>query len=177
MVKRFIIPVVLLVVCFSSNAQFDTVFAKTNLRHCADSITKAFKEKNWEQYTRYSYPALIGSMGGRTEFIKYIDGMFQSIPGSAWKKYQPGKILQIIKTPGDLQAVIELTSILEWQGQRITTTTHLVGESWDGGLFWTFFDSEGDKITATLIKRDLSEELIIPAKKESVEIIKSSGKN
>ena len=99
--------------------------------------------------------------------------MFRAIPDSAWKKYEPGKILQVIKTAGDLQAVIELNYVLEWQGYRTITTIHLIGESWDGGLFWTFFNSEGDVILAKLIKPDLSDQLIIPQKKETGELIRN----
>ena len=82
----------------------------------------------------------------------------------------------MIKTGGDYQAVIELKSIIEWQGIRITSTSHLIGESWDGGLFWTFFDNEGDRASALLIKPDLNEQLIIPQLKEIKEPLSSPVK-
>jgi hypothetical protein len=177
MIKRFFITVFFVFLLGSTHAQFDTLFVKTNIRLSADSMTTGFKTKNWELYTRYVYPALIGSMGGKAEMMTYMENNFSSIPVTAWKEYQPGKILQVIKTAGDLQAVIELRSILEWQGQRITTVTHMIGESWDGGLFWTFFDSEGDLDIARLIKPDLSDQLIIPKKKETVETLAPQKKN
>ena len=171
MIKRLFI-----VACFScfftaSHAQFDTAFAKAGIRRCADSLVSGFKNKNWELFTLYNNPALIGSMGGKNEFMKYIAMMFAPIPDSAWKQYEPGRILQVIKTGGDLQTVIELKSIIEWESRRITTVSHLIGESWDGGLFWTFFDSGGDRNSALLIKPDLNEELIIPKKIEKAEPI------
>lgn len=168
MAKRSIIPLIFLLLTGAAHAQFDTIFAKTNIRNCADSMAKGFKTKNWELYTRYVYPAMIGSMGGKAEMIEFMDKSFASIPDTAWKEYRTGKILQVVKTAGDLQTVIELRSVLEWQGQRFTTLTHMIGESWDGGLFWTFFDSEGDIETAKMIKPDLSDLLIVPKKKETV---------
>lgn len=175
MKRLFLLPVFLL--SFSlAYSQFDTSFAKSNIGRCADSLAYGFKTKNWEVYTRYSYPALVGSLGGKTEFMKYMDMMFRSIPDSAWKQYEPGKILQIIKTAGDLQTVVELKSVLEFQGQRFITVSHLIGESWNGGLYWTFFDSEGDREKARLIKPDLDEKLIIPQKKESIKPLSSSLK-
>ena len=108
-------------------SQFDTSFAKANIRSCADSMCIGFKTKNWELFTRYSYRALIGSIGGTAEFRQYMEMMFLPIPTEAWKQYEPGKILQVIKTDGDFQAVIELKSILEWQGSSITTVSHLIG--------------------------------------------------
>ncbi|NOT51771.1 MAG: hypothetical protein HOP10_10910 [Chitinophagaceae bacterium] len=173
MLREFFISAIIVFSLQSSHAQFDTVFAKTNIRICADSMTTGFKTKNWDLYTRYVYPAMIGSMGGKAEMIKFLDNNFASVPATAWKEYKPGKILQVIKTAGDLQAVLELRSILEWQGQRIITTTHMIGESWDGGLFWTFFDSEGDVNTAKMIKPDLSDQLVIPAKTEKAEPLSS----
>jgi hypothetical protein len=174
--KRFFIALGFTFFFCSAHAQFDTAFAKASIRRCADSLVSGFKTKNWELFTRYSYPALIGSLGGKDDFMKYIAMMFSEIPDSAWKQYEPGRILQVIKTGGDLQTVIELKSVLEWQGNRISTVTHLIGESWDGGLFWTFFDCGDDRTSALLIKPDLSEQLMIPAKIEKAEPISSQPK-
>ena len=176
MIKHFSITISFAFIFCSSPAQFDTSFAKASIRNCADSLVAGFKTKNWELFARYSYPALIGSIGGKDEFKKYIAMMFDPIPDSAWKQYEPGKILQVIKTGGDLQTIIELKTIIEWQGKRISSVTYLIGESWDGGLFWTFFDSEGDRTSAMLIKPDLSEQLIIPKKIEKIEPISPGQK-
>lgn len=169
MIKRFFIAINFVFIFCSSPAQFDTSFAKASIRRCADSLITGFKTKNWELFTRYSYPAFIGSIGGKNEFMNYMALLFSQIPDSAWKQYEPGKILQVIKTGGDLQTVLELITVIEWQGRRTSTISYLVGESWDGGLFWTFFDSGGDRASALLIKPDLSEQLIIPQKKEKAE--------
>lgn len=177
MIKRFSCLFFFLLLFSVSYSQFDTAFAKTNILKCADSLTYSFKNKNWEVFTRYSNPALIGSLGGIKEFINYMAIMFAPIPDSAWKLYQPGKILQVIKTEGDLQTVIELKSVLQWEGRRISTVSHLIGQSWDGGLFWTFFDSEGDRTAALLIKPDLDDKLVIPRKKEIIEPVASPVKS
>lgn len=161
----------------SLRAQFDTSFIKTNIRHCADSLTYGFKTKNWEVFTRYSYPALIGSLGGKKEFIDYIRQVFSQAPDSAWKKYEAGRILQVVKTGGDYQAVIELKTIIQWDGNLITTTSHLVGSSWDGGMFWTFFDPQGDVINARMIDPDLSMDIVIPKKEEKKEPLARSKSN
>jgi len=181
MIKRHILTISFLFTVFLSQAQFDTSFIQTNIRHCADSLTYGFKTRNWDIFTRYSYPALIGTLGGTEAFKTYISQMFSQVPDSAWKKYEAGNILQVIKTGGDYQAVIELNTVLEWEGNRITSTSHLVGESWSGGMFWTFFDSQGDVIAAKMIKPDLHEQLIIPKREEKREAlpgpVRSTGKN
>ena len=171
--RRPILIISLLFVFLQSKAQFDTSFVKSNLRRCADSLTHAFRARNWEQFARYSYPALVGSMGGVKEFKTYISNVFGQIPDSAWKKYEAGKILQVIKNGRDFEGIIELKSIIEWQGIRTKATSHLVAQSWDGGMFWTFFDSQGDRRAAEMIKPELSDQLKIPARDEKREPIKS----
>jgi len=169
MIKRLFLLAGLLFFFCSSRAQFDTLFIKTNIRRCADSLTHAFKTRNWDVFTRYSYPALVGALGGKKEFGDYIAGMFNTIPDSAWKKYEAGKVIQVLKTGGDYQAIIELNSIIEWQGSRTTNIAYLIANSWDGGMFWTFFDSQGDVAAAKLIKPDLDGRLTIPPQIEKKE--------
>ncbi len=171
MLKRLLLLPLLIVLAYQAQSQFDTSFVKQNILRCADSLVKGFKSRNWEQFALYSNPAIIGSMGGKEEYINYISQTFAGIPDSAWKLYQPGKVLQIIKMPEELQAVIEMHSILEYQGQRITSTACMIGQSWDGGLFWTFFDSQNDSIAVRMIKPDISPSIIIPAKVEKVELL------
>jgi hypothetical protein len=177
MTRRLLLGFVCFVVAHSATAQFDSSFIKKNIRHCADSLTLAFKTRNWEVFTRYSYPAMVASVGGKQEFMDYIARTFSQAPDSAWKKYEAGKILQVIKKDRDLQALIELNTVIEWQGNRITTTSHLVGESWDGGMFWTFFDSQGDRVAAKQINPNLSDQLIIPKREEKKEPVTTSKSN
>ena len=177
MLKRLSLLFILLLFLFPAEAQFDTSFAKSNIRRCADSLVHGFRTRDWEQYARYSYPAMIGTLGGKKEFISYISEMFKQVPDSAWKLYEPGHILQVIKTGGDLQAIIELNSMVEWQGIRATSTAYLIASSWDGGMFWTFFDSQGDVKAAKIIMPDLSDQLVIPQKKEIIEPMVPPDKN
>ncbi len=172
MTKRLVLASVLILVISSAQAQFDTSFIKKNIQECSDSLVNGFKTRNWKKFTRYSYPAIVASLGGAREFSEYIGNMFSQLPDSAWKKYETGKILQIIKTEGDYQAIIELKSIIEFEGTRTIATSYLIGESWDGGLFWTFFDSQGDRSASKQIKPDLDDKLFLPEKDEKREPIK-----
>jgi hypothetical protein len=176
MIKRLLPVICLCFIYTSSGAQFDTSFIKTNIRRCADSLTYGFKTKNWDVFTRYNNPAMVGSLGGTKEFSTYIAEMTAKVPDSAWKKYDCGKILQVIKTGGDYQATIELKIVIELKDTRITTTSLLIGESWDGGMFWTFFDSQGDRMAAKQIKPDISDQLIIPERIESKESLSKPAK-
>lgn len=172
--RRLLFITGFLLCLYSSQAQFDTSFVKKNIRHCADSMALGFRTRNWDLVTRYTYPAIVGSMGGKKAFRDYIANIFSQTPDSAWKRYEMGTILQVVQKGRDLQAVIELHSVIEWQNMRITTTSHLVGESWDGGMFWTFFDPQGEPKAARQINPNLSEELIIPKTEEKRESLTKS---
>jgi hypothetical protein len=171
MAKRLLILILPAFLLFTliCQAQFDTAFAKAGIHRCADSLIYGFKTRNWNLFTRYTNPALIGTLGGKDEFIRYISQTFTKVPDTAWKLYKQGKILQVIKTTNELQSLIELNSIIEWQGYRITNTAYMLGQSWDGGMFWTFFDTQSDLSAARNIKPDISKAIIIPPKKEKIE--------
>lgn len=156
--------ILVLLVTLDANAQFDSSFVKSQITKCADSLAYGFRNRNWEVFARYSNPAMIGSLGGKEEFIRTIASMFGDISPDAWKLYKPGLVLQVIKSGADLQCIIEMNSIIETDGKRITSKSHLIGQSWDGGVFWTFFDSQNNREAARQIKPDLSESIVIPAK-------------
>jgi hypothetical protein len=175
MTKRLYILLFFCCFAIAGKAQFDTSFAKKNIRICADSLSYGFRYRNWEVFARYSNPSMIGMIGGKEAFIQYVANSFTGVPDSAFKVYKTGEILQVIKTNADLQALIELHSVVEWQGRRITTVSILIGQSWDGGLFWTFFDSQNDATMSKAIKPNLSNDLIIPARNEKAEPIKPNA--
>lgn len=175
MLKQILLISLCLLLVFTGDAQFDTSFAKKNINRCADSLVKGFRTKNWELFALYSNPAIIGTMGGKESFISFVSQTFSTIPAEAWKMYKPGKIIQLVKTPYDLQSVSELHSVVEWEGKRVTATSFLVGQSWDGGLNWTFFDSQSDSNAVNSIKPDISPDLKIPAKKEKAERLDKNG--
>jgi hypothetical protein len=172
MIKRLLLTAILGVFMSSAKAQFDTGFIRKNIKICADSMADAFRVRDWDKFTRYSYPAMVGTLGGAKEYAMYIQNMFGQTPASAWKKYETGKILQIIKTEKDYQAVVELKSVVEFEGLRTKATSYLIGESWNGGMFWTFFDSQSDFAKSSMIKPDLDKRLVIPMKEEKREQIK-----
>ena len=174
MKKTIILVLVCLLLHPEGKTQFDTAYAKSRIRFCADSFALGFRTRNWDLYTRYSYPALVGSLGGVSEYKKIMIESNTQIPDTCWKKFEPGLVLQVVKNEGDMQAIIELRSILEYEGQRVTATSHLVAESWDGGFFWTFFDPMNDNEMARFINPGLSPLLHIPARDEKLEPLKPS---
>ena len=167
--KRTILSLLLCFLLLRGSAQLDTAYVHQRISQCADSLAAGFLRGDWELYAKYTYPPLIGAIGGKEAFIKKMKESFDEIPDTSWKRYEPGMILQVVKTTYDIQAVVELHSLIEWQGLRITSTHHLIAESWNGGQHWTFFDTQNDLEKTRQIKRDLSPLLQVPPKQEKVE--------
>jgi hypothetical protein len=149
-------------------AQIDSTYLSSRLLKSADSLSWHFIQKDWNGFMRYTNPAIIGTVGGKEAFIEQVKARLGNIPSTAWKRYEPGRVLQLIKTDHDYQAILELHSVLEWQGMRIITCHALVAESWNGH-HWTFFDAQNSPDIASRIKPDLDPRLIIPPVNQKME--------
>lgn len=168
MIKKGVVLYLFVLSCFEGRSQPDTIVMKQNILRCADSMGKSFLQKDWKTFVRYNNPNLVRMLGGEENFIAFTKETLKEIPDTAFKKYEIGKIIQIVQTPFDWQCLVEQKTELNIHGMKMNSTTYLVGESLDGGKGWTFFDSQGDAESARLFKPDLSERFIIPAKVRSV---------
>jgi hypothetical protein len=136
---------------------------ESNIYRSGDSMLSAFKRKDWHAYVKYNHPNMIKRMGGPEAFASFVNMQMQQIPDSTVKNIALGKILQVVKTPGDLQCVVEQHMELQLHGSNIKKITYLVGESLDNGTTWTFFDaSVKTGVTPKEIKPDISSDLKIP---------------
>jgi hypothetical protein len=89
------------------------------------------------------------------------------ISDSIIKSAQVNRIVQVEKVDNELQCVVEQKLVMEMAGNRITSTTYLVGESLNGGKSWTFFDASNEgRIRPLDIKPNLSPKFTIPQKKQ-----------
>lgn len=143
-------------------AQDDTLTIKKNIKLCSDSMAKAFLTKDWKTYAHFTIPSLVEMLGGEEGFIAFTREMLDEMPDSSIKDFKIGEIVQLVKTPGSWQAVIEQKLVFEGDSMRLKSTSYLVGISINGGTAWTFLDPQGDVNTARLLFPELSEELIIP---------------
>lgn len=143
--------------------------AEKNIYRSSDSMMAAFKRHDWQTFVKYNHPAMTKMMGGHEAFASFIAQQMKQIPDTAIKLLETGKILQIVRTTKDLQCVIEQNMEMRLEGNRITQTSYLVGESLDVGKSWTFFDASVSSLPPATIKPDLSPQLKIPAKRRNVE--------
>ena len=153
-----------------SFAQDDTLLIKKNVKLCSDSMAKAFLSRDWKTYTHFTIPSLVEMLGGEEGFIAFTQEMLDEMPDSSIKDFKIGEIVQLVKTPGSWQAVIEQKLVFEGDSVRLRSTSYLVGVSIDGGHAWTFLDPQGDVNTARLLFPELSDALIIPKTKDDLQM-------
>ena len=145
---------------------------EANIYRSADSMMAAFRSKDWATFAKYNHPTMLQMKGGEEAFVSLLAMQMQQVPDSLIKNIEIGKILQVVKTSDDHQCVVEQNTIMEMEGTRISSTTYLLGESLNGGKNWTFFDATNSgAVKATDIKRNISNELKIPEKKQEVKPI------
>ena len=133
----------------------------------ADSMMLAFKNRDWKTFARFTHPAMVRVMGGPDNIALLAQQQMNGIPDSIIKSAQVNRILQVEKVDNELQCVVEQKLILEMAGNRITSTTYLVGESLNEGKSWTFFDASNEgRIKPLDIKPNLSPKFTIPQKKQ-----------
>lgn len=138
----------------------------------ADSMTTAFKNRDWKTFVLFTHPAMVRVMGGADGLAFMVQQQMQEVPDSVLKRARIDKVLQVEKVDDELQCVVEENIVMEMDGKRITSTTYLIGESLNQGKSWTFFDaSNTGQIKPLDIKPNLSPGLKIPAKKQETTVI------
>lgn len=145
-----IIILILITGCKESNVSEGAESSKTrlaadetegNIYQAGDSMLSAFRRKDWITFVRYNHPNMTKRMGGSEAFASFINVQMNLIPDSAIESISLGKILQVVKTSGDMQCLVEQNLKLQLYGKTMIKTTYLIGESLDNGKNWTFFDA------------------------------------
>jgi hypothetical protein len=152
-----------------TTAKVDPQTAK-NIYKSGDSMLAAFNRKDWPTFIRYHHPSMTKMMGGPTAFSSFVSQQMKQIPAGATNEVTLGRVLQVVKTPKDLQCVVEQHNKIIIEGLDMSRTTYLIGESLDDGKTWTFLDaSVKSGVTPKGLKPDLSSELKIPATKKGIQ--------
>jgi len=141
---------------------------EANIYKAADSMMAAFKRRDWMTYAKYNHPSMQKMFGGQQGLASFVNEQMKQVPDTTIKNIEAGKILQVVKTDKDEQCVIEQTTDMHIKGLHVLKTNYLVGESLDGGKTWTFLDVTSG-IPPKTLKPDISPQLKIPEKKQTVE--------
>ena len=167
--KKFFLLTAFIAATYFCFAQSNIETIKAGILRSADSMASAFKGRDWKTIVHFSPQSVLDISGGADSLIKMTESIMNNIPNNAVKQFSIGPIVQVVKTANDWQCIIEQHMLMELNGLRITMMSPLIGQSFNDGASWTFFDSKGDDATARMFLPTLSNELVLPKGIQNVE--------
>ena len=161
--KRCFILLLVIIFSFEGKSQLDTLFLSKNIYASEDSMIAIFKRKDWKTYAEYMNPIVIGLLGGKDGFVKYMQEQMKILDETEVQIYKAGKILQLLKIKGQYQCIVESFMQMKMNGMTISGTSYDIATSVDG-VKWYFFRIT-ETATPAQIKEifpDLSPEFKLP---------------
>lgn len=150
-------------------AQLDSAGLVPGIRSAADSMTTAFRNKDFTTFAHFNNSRLLDLLGGEANFASFMEKQMEQLKDVNFREMKPGKIIRVLAYEGTYQCIIEQQSELEMAGQVVSSISHLVGLSVDNGKSWRFADgNNGTKEDFKSILPELSPALMIPKKKQEM---------
>ena len=164
----------ILLFCFfllanTNKAQTDSVGLIAGIRAAADSMTTAFRNKDFITFAHFNNTRLLDLLGGESGFAEFMEKQIELLKDVRFTEMKAGRIIRVLAYNGTHQCIIEQQSEIKMEGIIISSVSHLVGLSVDGGVNWRFADANnGTKEEFASILPELSPALIIPKKKQEM---------
>lgn len=150
-------------------SQTDSASLAPIIKASADSMTSAFKNKDFATFARYNNTRLLDLLGGEEAFVSFIEKQMELLKEVSFNEMKPGRIIRIIPYNSTYQCIIEQLSEIKMEGIVVSSVSHLVGLSLDNGKSWRFADgNNGTKEEFNSILPELSPSLLIPKKKQEM---------
>jgi len=157
---------------FSANAQTgntDSTAMNTTLKQQADTMAQLLLKKDYNNFIKYTYPAIITMAGGKEKLLAGLTTAMKNMEaqGFTFSKIELGEPSKMIRTDKELQCTVPQILELKTTDGRLVTKSTLIAVSKDNGRKWYFIDTQGKDIS-TLKKQlsNLSSALVIPAKEQ-----------
>jgi hypothetical protein len=154
----------------AASAQTDTNIVRKEVVKDADSMMRAFARKDFIKFADYSHPGILKVMGGKANFILAVtSAMTTGELAEAKIEAGIGELLQVIKTKGGYQALIEQKMVITIKKTQVSSTSALYGVSGPDGRSWKFADvGDKEKDVLNQFLPEMDKRLLIPKKKQEV---------
>jgi len=137
----------------------------------ANEMGNAFLKEDYKIFAKYTYPAMLNSMGGESRMATALANNANSMKmqGMIFDNITFDKPSKIIKNDNELQCTLQQHTTIKLPSGRAVATSTLIAISKDGGKNWLFVDTSG-KDAATMKKAlpNLSAYIIIPPQQKPV---------
>jgi hypothetical protein len=150
-------------------AQADSVRLVPVIKAAADSMTNAFLKKDFATFAHFNNTRLLDMLGGESGFVEFLEKQMELLKEVSFSEMKTGRVIRVLAYNGTHQCIIEQQSEINMEGMVISSVSHLVGLSVDGGVNWRFADANnGTKEEFASILPELSPAMIIPKKKQEM---------
>jgi hypothetical protein len=165
--KKFLQTIFYSLFALISLAQMDSASLVPGIRAAADSMTTAFRNKDFITFAHFNNSRLVELLGGEAEFASFIEKQMESLKEVRFTEMKAGKIIRLVQYQGTYQCIIEQQSEIQMGEMVVSAITHLVGLSLDDGKSWRFADANtGTKEEFLSILPELNPAIRIPLKKQ-----------
>lgn len=149
------------------HAQTDSAALASNIRTAANSMLQSFKNHDYTGFVKYNNTNLVAMMGGENEFAAYLRQEMDAMKGVEFSQMKAGSVIRLITKASPMQCIVEQFSELKINGQPVSSVSHLVGVSNDGGKTWRFADANtASEEEIRSIIPNLSPLIVIPKKQQ-----------
>ena len=167
--RKIILAITISLYSFTAWSQTDSASLAPVIKASADSMTTAFKNKDFTTFARFNNTRLLDLIGGEEAFVSFIEKQMELLKEVSFNEMKPGRVIRIINYNSTYQCIIEQLSEIKMEGIVVSSVSHLVGLSTDNGKSWRFADgNNGTKEEFNSILPELSPDLLIPKKKQEM---------
>jgi hypothetical protein len=147
--KRLLLLPFIAIFFLEAKTQLDSASLRQNIYVAEDSMFSILKRGDWKAYAGYMHPVIIEMSGGKEKFVQTLSGL-DVLKQVSFDVYKPGKILQLVKTDKEYQAIVETFMQMQVNGTMVSGSSYDVAVSSDGKK-WTLFRLE-EKYTPAMIR-------------------------
>jgi len=143
-------------------------FPKT-IKEQATMMGQFLLKKDFNSFTKYTYPKIIEMMGGKQKMIEMMERGSKEMEteGTGFLKVTFGEPSQIITEKNELQCTLPQEIEMKVPNGRLVTNSTLIAISTDNGDNWSFVDTSGkDILTMKGLLPNLSIDLTIPKQEQ-----------
>ena len=167
-IKTIITSVVIVISVLSVTAQ-----TKEEAMRDAKLAAQGSLSADYDAIIKYSLPEIIELMGGKEAAKTSISAMYKSMneQGLVFEKAEIIEVSDVVKEQGQSRCTVKSYNEMTMTGQRLKSTSYLLGIYNDNGNHWTFIEAKQLQ-TPQLVNQILPDfETALKLPKDDVEIV------
>ena len=154
-------------------------FAQTKADALRDAkiTSKAAKEMDFDLVLKHTLPSVLDMMGGKDVALSVLKATFEGMEdqGFVFEKANVVSVSEVVEEQGQYRCLVESYKQMLMSGQRISSTSHLLGIYNEADNYWWFIETKqlNNNAMTTEILPNFKTGIEIPEDSVSMEAVKS----